>query len=95
MNDEQVKKIEALLAKAELDDRSAELLRQFFYSIANQPQFDKIIALLERFPLLFENFCKCFHLKAKFLAKGKSEAEWNYFLDKEKEFLDKAEVEIL
>lgn len=91
MNDEQVNKVEALLAKSELDNRSAELLRQFFNSIAEQPQFEKIISLLERFPVLFDNFCKCFRLKAKFLEQGKSEAEWNYFLDKEKELLNQAE----
>jgi hypothetical protein len=89
MDDAQVNKIEQLLARSELDNRSQELMRQFFNSIAGQPQFDKIMDLLDRFPALFENFCKCFMLKRDFLNQGKSEKEWNEFLETEKQVLDK------
>ncbi|MEK7158979.1 MAG: hypothetical protein AAB575_04990 [Patescibacteria group bacterium] len=90
MSDVEVNKIETLLANSELDNRSQELMRQFFNTIADQPQFPKIIDLLERFPSVFENFCKCFQLKRDFLEKGKSEEEWNRFLGAEKDILDKA-----
>jgi len=89
MSDVEVNKIEALLVNSELDNRSQELMRQFFNSIAGQPQFPKIIDLLERFPSVFENFCKCFQLKRDFLKQGKTEEEWNTFLGPEKDVLNK------
>ncbi|MBT5503448.1 hypothetical protein HN858_01145 [Candidatus Falkowbacteria bacterium] len=89
MNDDQVNKVESLLTKSELDNRSQELMRQFFNSIAEQPQFSKIMDLLERFPGLFENFCKCFQIKKDFLQQGKTEAEWNKFISTEKDVFDK------
>ena len=89
MNDVQVGQIEALMRKSELDSRSQELLRQFFNSISDQPQFPKILNLLGRFPNLFENFCKCFQLKRDFIKQGKTEAEWNEFLSKEETVFDR------
>lgn len=87
MNDIQASKIDGLLERAELDGRSEKLLRQFFASISGQPQFDKIIDLLNKFPALLENFCKCFQLKKEFLDKGKSESEWNALLEREEDVL--------
>jgi hypothetical protein len=89
MADNQRQKIEALLAKSELDVSSRELMLKFFDSISGQPQFPKIVDLLERFPALFENFCKCFQIKKDFLNQGKTEVEWNDFLSTEKQVLDK------
>lgn len=89
MNDDQVSKVESLLTKSELDNRSQELMRQFFNSIAEQPQFIKIMDLLERFPGLFENFCKCFQIKKDFLKQGKTEAEWNKFIATEEDVFKK------
>lgn len=91
MNDINVNRLELLLGKSELDNRSQELMRQFFNSIEAQPQFPKILDLLERFPTVFENFCKCFMLKRDFLKQGKSEAEWNSFLAKEDDAFKKLE----
>jgi len=91
MQDEQVQQIEDLLQRAEMDDSARELMRHFFNSIAEQPQFYKIVDLLNRFPALFENFCKCFILKKEFLAQGKSETEWNEFLATEDDALSKLE----
>ena len=89
MNDQQVKIIEDLLSRSELDGSSQELMRQFFNTIADQPQFDKIADLLNRFPSLFENFCKCFMLKKEFLDQGHNENEWNDFLETEQQVLNK------
>ena len=89
MNDDQVNKVESLLQKSELDNRSQELMRQFFNSIAEQPQFSKIIDLLDRFPSVFENFCKCSQLKRDFLKQGKSEEEWGKFLAAEDALMEK------
>ncbi|KKQ79692.1 MAG: hypothetical protein UT02_C0027G0012 [Parcubacteria group bacterium GW2011_GWC2_38_7] len=91
MSPEQSAQIDALLERAEMDGSSKELMRSFFDSISGQPQFGKIISLFGRFPAVFENFCKCFSLKKEFLAKGKSEAEWNQFLSAEDEVLSKLE----
>ncbi len=91
MNDAQVAQIEGLLKNSELDNRSQELMRQFFNSISEQPQYPKIVSLLERFPSVFENFCKCFQLKRDFIKQGKSEEDWNKFLGKEEEVFDRVE----
>ena len=91
MNDANVNRLELLLGKSELDNRAQELMRQFFNSIEAQPQFPKILDLLERFPIVFENFCKCFMLKRDFLKQGKSEKEWNALLKKEEDVFDKLE----
>lgn len=91
MTDIQVQQVETLLGQSELDNRSQELMRQFFNSIAEEPQFAKILDLLERFPAVFENFCKCFQLKRAFLKRGKTEEEWNKFLAKEEEVFDQLE----
>jgi len=89
MSPEQSAQIEALLVKAEMDGSSKELMRRFFDSISGQPQFSRILSLLERFPSVLENFCKCFALKKEFLAQGKSEGEWNEFLAVEDNALSK------
>jgi hypothetical protein len=81
-----------LLGKSELDNRAQELMRQFFNSIEAQPQFPKILDLLERFPSVFENFCKCFMLKRDYLKSGKTESEWNDYLKKEDEVFEKLEA---
>ncbi|NQT49259.1 hypothetical protein HQ571_01045 [Candidatus Kuenenbacteria bacterium] len=93
MNDTQVAQIEGLLKNSELDNRSQELMRQFFNSIAEQPQYPKIVSLLERFPSVFENFCNCFQVKRDFLKQGKSEEEWNTFVAKEDEMFEQMEKE--
>lgn len=91
MDLEQSKQIDSLLETAEIDQTSKELMRQFFGSISGQPQYNKIINLLSRFPALFENFCKCFVLKKEFIDKGKSEGEWNELLASEKDIFSKLE----
>ncbi|MBI5077373.1 hypothetical protein HZB94_03250 [Candidatus Falkowbacteria bacterium] len=91
MTDVQVQQVEKLLGQSELDNRSQELMRQFFNSIASEPQFIKILDLLERFPAVFENFCKCFQLKRAFLKQGKTENEWNKFLAKEEDMFARLE----
>jgi len=85
MNDEQVNKIEELLVRSELGNRSQELMRQFFNSISNTPQFDKIIYLLDKFPSVFENFCQCFELNKKALESGITDADWNILTAKQRE----------
>lgn len=89
MNEVQSGKLNDLLGRSELDAESRDLMQQFFGSISAEPQFDKILDLLNRFPALFENFCKCFQLKKEFLSRGKSESEWNAFLQKEEEIFEK------
>ena len=91
MTEEQVQKVAELLQKSELDNTAQELMRNFFESICHEPQFDKMIDLLDRFPTLFENFCKCFIYKKSFLATGASEDQWNDYLVKEKEIFHKQE----
>jgi hypothetical protein len=91
MTDIQIQQVETLLSQSELDNRSQELMRQFFNSISEEPQFIKILDLLERFPSVFENFCKCFQLKRAFLKQGKTEEEWNNFLVEEDAALDRLE----
>ena len=88
MNEAQSVKLNDLLGRSELDQESRDLMQQFFGSIASEPQFDKILDLLSRFPSLFDNFCKCFQLKKEFLSRGKTEAEWNAFLRKEEEVFE-------
>ena len=89
MEDFQRQKIQTLLTQSDLDDSSQDLMLKFFDSIAEQPQFSKIVDLLERFPALFENFCKCFQIKKEFSGQGRTEEEWNDFLATEKQVLDK------
>ena len=91
MNDEQVSQIETLLKKSELNSSSQEMLRNFFNSLANEPQFPKIMDLLQRFPSVFDNFCKCFQMKQEFLSQGKSEKEWNELLKKEEDMFERLE----
>ena len=91
MNEEQKLKLGNLFAKSELDADSLSLMTRFFESISGQPQFNKILDLLERFPSLFENFCKCFMLKREFLGQGKTEAEWYNFLQSEKDVFSQLE----
>lgn len=88
MTDEQLLRINNLLDGSDLTNEARDLLRQFFESIAAQPQFEKILDLLEKFPSLFDNFCHCFELKRKFLASGATEDQWNKFLEKEKTFFE-------
>lgn len=88
MDEQQVKKIDNLLNSSSLDESSRSLMREFLNSLAGQPQFEKIIGLLDRFPALFENFSKCFQLKKDLLSQGKSEEEWQEILKKEKDLLD-------
>ena len=87
MDELRLQKINDLLSKTNLDIQSQDLMRDFLSTIADQPQFDKIMILLDRFPVLFDNFCKCFQLKKEFIDSGKSEGEWQEFLEKEKDFL--------
>lgn len=91
MNDNQVQQVEALLGRSELDNRSQELMRQFFNSISETTQFPKILDLLARFPSVFENFCHCFQLKRDFLKQGKSGDDWNQLLSPEDEMFDRLE----
>ena len=66
MDEQQVKQIDNLLKSSTLDESSRELMRDFLNSLVDQPQFEKIVGLLDRFPALFENFSKCFQLKKGF-----------------------------
>ena len=88
MNEQQLQQINNLLKRSELTEMEQGLMREFLSTISDEPQFEKIISLLERFPSLFENFCKCFQLKKDFLKAGKSEGEWEELLEKEKDILD-------
>ena len=88
MDEEQVKKINNLLNSSTIDESSQSLMREFLNSLDGQPQVEKIVELLDRFPSLFENFSKCFKLKKEFLSEGKSESEWQDFLKEEKEILN-------
>lgn len=82
-------KINELIERSNLNKESQELLHDFFISIADQPQFDKIVDLLERFPAVYENFCLSFDLKKQYLESGATEDQWNQYLAKEKDALDK------
>lgn len=84
-------KINELIERSNLNKESQELLHDFFISIADQPQFDKIVDLLERFPAVYENFCLSFDLKKQYLEGGATEDQWNEYLAKEKDALDKLE----
>jgi hypothetical protein len=84
-------KIKELIERSKLDSDSKELLHDFFYNITDQPQFDKIIDLLDRFPAVFDNFCLSFDLKKQYLEGGATESQWNDYLAKEKDALDKLE----
>lgn len=87
MDQVKAQKINDLLERSNLDEHARNLMRAFLNSISGQPQFDKIMDLLNRFPGLFENFCKCFQLKKDFLNSGKTEGDWQDFLEKEKGIL--------
>jgi len=82
-------RIEALLAKSELDSEGVSNIKNFFESIANEPQFVKIVDLLERFPSVFENFIKCFDLKRKLVQKGISKDDWQKIVKKDEEEMAK------
>ena len=88
MREAQIQQIENLLQRAEMSNASKELMRKFFNSIVEQPQFNKIMDLLNRFPSLFENFCKCFELKRELKDSGMAEDKWNELVISEKNLLD-------
>jgi hypothetical protein len=85
----QIQKIENLLASVEMEDEAKKLMRVFFESISVQPQFPKIIDLLERFPSVYENFCKCFCLKKDFLSTNNNADDWIGLVTAEDEILNK------
>lgn len=89
MNSEQSQQVDALLQRAELDEVAQDLMRKFFISIEAQPQFNKIVSLLERFPSVFENFCKCFAIKTAFREQAKSDGAWTDFIAAEDQVLNK------
>lgn len=68
--------IDKLIHQSELDSHGQDLMRQYFKSIAQESNHDKIVDLLERFPSVFENFCQCFALKSDFLKKGGTDEQW-------------------
>lgn len=78
--DQQINK---LLQKAEINKETKVLLAEFLMSIKNEPQFSKILDLLNRFPSVFDNFCKNFESKKNFYEKGGSEEEWQNIKEKE------------
>ena len=93
MNASNVRRLELLLVRSELNSREQELMRQFFNSIEAEPQFLRILDLLEQFPIVFESFCNCFSRSKQdrseaewrdFLKQRESEAEWRDFMKQNK-----------
>ena len=91
MNAEQNQKIDALLETTQIDEQDKALMKVFFDSISNQPQFSKIVDLLTRFPNVMNNFCKCFTLKQDFKAQGKTADDLDQLFTSEEQVFKKLE----
>jgi len=76
-------RVDELLKNSELDSSAIEKIRGFFDTIAAEPQFPKILDLLEKFPNVFENFIECFLLKEELIKGGISKSQWQQIVDKE------------
>jgi len=85
-------KVQKLLDSARADEKTKELLTEFFESIQDDRQYDKIIELFERFPGLYDNFVLCFKLKRDYFKKGGSEKDWNNIIAKEEEALNQLKI---
>jgi len=88
MAEETKKQLENLLAKSEVGEETKGLIKEFFTTIENESQYEKIVDLLVRFPTLFDNFCRCFEVKKDYLKNGGSENQWMNFVAKEKDILE-------
>lgn len=86
-------KVQKLIDSADADEKVKELLVNFFESIQNDSQYDKIIDLFERFPSLYENFVLCFKQKRDYFKKGGNKEEWNNIIAKEEESLNELKVQ--
>ncbi len=81
-------KLLKMLDNSNLKTESKDLVSQFFSSIENHSQYDKIIDLLNRFPSLFDSFCLCFEFKKEMLI-NKEEKKWTEIMEQEKKLLEK------
>jgi len=81
--------INAIMLKVdgELDDQATLLMSKFLQSIQDEPIFEKIMDLLERFPSVLENFAKCFQDKVNFF-KQQDASDWDGIVKKEQEVLE-------
>lgn len=86
-NDAQFDYVIDLLKQAELDSRTEEDLRVFLFSLMDQPCFRKLINILGKNRDAFDDFTTAFIQKRRFLENGGTVEQWQYILDKEKEFL--------
>jgi uncharacterized protein YpuA (DUF1002 family) len=79
-----------VLAKLDVDitDNSKKLMADFFASIQNQPLFDRMIDLLEKFPSVLDNFAKCFQDKINFFKNNGAETDWKAIVDTEKKAIE-------
>jgi len=85
--DEKFNKVVEIMERSELDPRAQEHLRVFLLSMIEDPKFEKMIDLLDRFPSVFDHFIHCFSLKQRFFENKGDKAEWEQVLEKEKNFL--------
>jgi len=88
MSEETKNQLANLLNKTTLPTETKGLITEFFSTIENESQYEKIVDLLVRFPTLFDNFCRCFEVKSKFLQKGGDKKDWLAFVAKEKNLFE-------
>ncbi len=87
---DKTEQIANVLAKLDVDITadSKKLMADFFRSIQDQPLFDKMIDLLNRFPSVLDNFAKCFQDKIGFFKNNGTTADWQGIVDKEKQAIE-------
>jgi len=89
--EEKFNKVVKLMEASELDTNSQEQLRVFLFSLLEDPQFEKIIDMLEKFPSIMDHFSRCFELKYQFFERGGTPEAWDYVLEREEELVRKVD----
>ncbi|MFH0815022.1 MAG: hypothetical protein V1902_03045 [Candidatus Falkowbacteria bacterium] len=85
-----IEQIDIIIAKLDVDikDESKTLMADFFRSIQDQPLFDKMVDLLNRFPSVLDNFAKCFQDKIGFFKSNGADTDWQKIIDVEKQAIE-------
>ena len=80
------------MEKSEFKPDDQENLRVFLFSLIDDPQFEKMIDLLERYPAIADGFFRCFKLKRQFVQHGGDQLAWDYIMNKEKDMMENIEA---